>query len=328
MDTGKLMPDEATVARIRADLEKYEAERNAAHRQVQWRVPVFIAVFLVIVAAIAWAFNSFADPYGQWFSTPHVFLYVLSFVALFFVYSSAMSPATKLQQSFRNQVLPIAFGFVKDISYQKGRVPDSFDRLPQETVGSFNRRTFDDVFSGTYEDFPFELYEATLSQKSGKNESTKFRGVIVAFETITPFPGLLVASRKSGQVTKFFQGLFGSGGGLQELQSGFAELDSAYDFRSDHPDAARPLVTGRMARALHWLAETWPQEPARIALRGSDGYLLLPLTKNFFELPGIATPLDYKAHIEPIIADMVSMLATASLVRKVGAPDDVPTGTQ
>lgn len=323
MDTKQFMPDAGTVARIVADLERYEQDRAAAHKQVQWRVPVFVIVFLAIVVALAIAFNSFADAQEQWFSTPHVFLYFGALVAAFFVYSTAMSPATKLQQSFRDHLMPIALGFIENIRYQKGRTPDSIDRLPEPTVGSFNRRAFDDVFAGKYDGFPFELYETTLSHKAGKSETTRFRGVIVAFETIAPFPGLLVATRKSGQVTKFFQNMFG-GSGMHEMQSGDAVIDEAYDFQTDHPEAARPLVTGRLAQALRWLAETWPNEPARIALRGRDGFLLLPLTKNFFELPGISTPLDYKAHIEPIIADMVSLLATAALVRKVGAADDKP----
>ncbi len=323
MDTKQFMPGGDTVARIVGDLERYEQDRASAHKQVQWRVPVFIVAFLAIVVALAIAFNSFADAQEQWFSTPHVFLYFGALVAAFFVSSTAMSPAPKLQQSFRDHLMPIALGFIENVRYQKGRTPDSIDRLPEPTVGSFNRRSFDDVFSGKYEGFPFELYETTLSHKAGKSETTRFRGVIVAFETITPFPGLLVATRKSGQVTKFFQNMFGRGG-LEEMQSGDAQIDEAYDFQTDHPDAARPLVTGRLAQALRWLSETWPNEPARIALRGRDGFLLLPLTKNFFELPGIATPLDYKAHIEPIIADMVSLLATASLVRKVGAADDKP----
>jgi hypothetical protein len=40
--------------------------------------------------------------------------------------------------------------------------------------------------------------------------------------------------------------------------------------------------------------------------------------KNFFELPGISQPLDYKGHVEPMVADMAALLATAALVRKVG----------
>jgi hypothetical protein len=172
------------------------------------------------------------------------------------------------------------------------------------------------VISGRYEGFPFELYEATLRQKAGKSSSEVFKGIVVAFETIAPFPGVLVASRKAGKVAGFFRGFFGEK--LQELQSGNTALDEIYEFRTDNPDAARPLVTGRLAQALQWLGETWPENPSRVALKGRDGFLLIPQTKNFFELPGISQPLDYKGHVEPMVADMAALLATAALVRKVG----------
>lgn len=321
MDTGNLMPDATVLAAIRDDIEGYEQQRGAAHRSISWRVPAFLASLLVVVVAIAVFFNGIADPNEQWFSAPHVFLYVTAFVVAFFVYSAAVAPATRLQRGFREKLLPRVFGFIDDLQYSQGGKPESFDRLPRVAVGQFNRQSFDDVFGGKYDGFPFELYEATLSQKQGKSTQTVFRGVVVAFETISPFPGVLVASRRAGTVTKFFRDMFGSGG-LQELQSGVASLDQTYEFRSDNVEAARPLVTGRLARALQWMGETWPEEPARVALQANDGYLFLPFTKNFFELPGIGTPVDYKTHIEPMIADMVSLLATASLVRKVGAPDD------
>ncbi|RUY84792.1 hypothetical protein EN974_35555, partial [Mesorhizobium sp. M7A.F.Ca.CA.001.12.2.1] len=85
---------------------------------------------------------------------------------------------------------------------------------------------------------------------------------------------------------------------------------------------AQPLVSGRLAQALKWLGETWPDDPARVALNGSDGFLLLPQTKNFFELPDISVPLDYSRHVAPMISDMGAMLATAALVRKIGAKDE------
>jgi hypothetical protein len=84
-------------------------------------------------------------------------------------------------------------------------------------------------------------------------------------------------------------------------------------------EAARPLVTGRLAQALAWLGEAWPGQPARVALKDEDGFLLIPLSKNFFELPGISRPLDYKGHVEPMVAEMAAFLATAALVRKAGA---------
>ena len=319
MDIQEYMPAPEVIAGIRNDMGKYEGERIAAQRAVRWRVPVFLGVFLAIVFGIALLFNGLADPFEQWFSAPHVILYVIAFIAAFFIYARAMKPATDLQESFRGRVLPMVFAFVKDPQYRKSVTPDSFPRMPPETVGSFNRQSFDDVISGTYEDFPFELYETHLEQKVGKSSTTMFDGVIVAFEKLQPFPGVLVAARKTGKVVGFFRGLFGTE--LEEVQSGVAFLDETYEFRTDNVEAARPLVTGKLAQALTWLQEAWPEGQARVALKGNDGFLLLPQAKDFFELPSISVSLDYKIHIEPMVADMAALLATAALLRKAGARD-------
>ena len=320
MEAADFMPSEAVIAGIRRDIEDYEAKRASAQRQVRWRVPVFVGLVVVFVALIAWLFNAVADPHEQWFSTPHVFLYLGGLGVAVLVYFRALRPATRLQQSFRDTLLPMIFGFVRDVRYQHGARPNSFDRMPRETVGAFSRQSFDDVISGRYEDFPFELYEAKLWEGSGKTETIAFEGVIVAFETIEPFPGTLVAARKAGKVAHFFRGMFASK--MQELSSGVEDLDAAYEFRTDNVEAARPLVTGRMAQALTWLRETWPYDQARVALSGSDGFLLMPRSKNFFELPDISQPIDYKIHVAPMITDLGAMLATAALVRKIGAKDE------
>ena len=52
---------------------------------MKWRVPVFMGVLLAAIAVLAVVFNNFADLNEQWFSTPHVFLYGIGFVAAFFV---------------------------------------------------------------------------------------------------------------------------------------------------------------------------------------------------------------------------------------------------
>ncbi|TGQ71449.1 MAG: DUF3137 domain-containing protein [Mesorhizobium sp.] len=320
METADFMPDEAVIAEIRKDIEAYEAARASAVWQVRWRVPLFIGLVLVAVALIAWLFNTLADPNEQWFSTPHVFLYVIGFVAAILLYFRAIRPAARLQQSFRETLMPIIFGFIGDMRYQHDVTPNSFDRLPRETVGGFTMSRFDDMISGRYDGFAFELYEADLWDGGAtKNKATTFKGVVVAFETIEPFPGILVAARRANAVMGFFRGIFTAK--MQELSSGVPELDAAYEFRTDNVEAARPLVTGRLAQALKWLGETWPDEPARVALNGSDGFLLLPQPKNFFELPAISVPLDYQTHVAPMISDMGAMLATAALVRKIGARD-------
>ncbi|TPK65620.1 DUF3137 domain-containing protein [Mesorhizobium sp. B2-4-19] len=322
MEAADFMPDETVIAGIRKNIEAYEAARASAVRQVRWRVPLFVGLVLVAVAVIAWLFNKVADPNEQWFSTPHVFLYILGFVTAILLYFRAIRPATRLQQSFRETLMPIIFGFIGDMRYQHDVKPNSFDRLPRETVGGAGMSRFDDIISGRYDGFAFELYEADLwDGASTKTKATAFKGVIVAFEAIEPFPGTLVATRRTNAVMGFFRGLFASK--MQDLSSGVPELDAAYEFRTDNVEAARPLVTGRLAQALKWLGETWPDDPARVALNGSDGFLLLPQAKNFFELPEISAPLDYTRHVAPMISDMGAMLATAALVRKIGAKDEM-----
>ena len=218
MDAKDFLPGEGVVAGIKADIERYETERRRAHRAVMWRIPVFDGLWIAAILGVAYAFNSFADPNEQWLSTPHVFLYIVGFFALFFIHAQAVKPATALQQSLRDRIMPLVFGFIEEMGYRHEATPESFKRMPQEASGAFNRQSFDDVISGRYEGFPFELYEATLTHKAGKSRSTVFKGVIVAFETIAPFPGVLVATRKSGMVVGFLKSLFG--GKLEELQSG------------------------------------------------------------------------------------------------------------
>lgn len=314
MDAAGFMPNEAVLAGIRGDIDAYEASRAAAYAKVRWRVPLFVALLVVAVCLVALLFNQFADPYEQWLSTPHVFLYFLGAIGLIAAWFMAMRPADKAKQSFRDRLLPIVFGFVEDVRYRRGWVPDSFERLPQQTVGSFNRRYFDDFVSGRYDGFPFELYETRLANRSGKSESTVFQGLIVSFGLAEPFPGTLVAARRAGTVSGFFRSIFG--GGLDEVPGGAQQIRETYEFRSDNVEAARPLVEGRLTKVLEWLGDSWPSGPAFIALVRGDGFLLLPSGKNFFELPPISTPLDYKRHVEPMIADIAAVLATAALVRK------------
>lgn len=318
MDANDFLPDAEALARIRRDVIAYERDRQAAHRSVRWRMPLFVGIALVGIALLAWGFNGIADANEQWTSAPHVFLYVAGLVAILIAISAAGAPERARQKRIRADLLPTVFGYIGDLHYAQGHTPAGFEALPRQATGAFNRERFDDVFSGVHSGFPFELYEAQLLQKDGKVESMQFHGVVTSFHLETPFPGLLVATRKGNQVVSFFKGLFGAAA-LDTLESGVPELDRDYDFRTDNVEAALPLVRGDLARALQWLAEAWPEEPARIALHGANGFLMLPTSKNFFELPPVSVPLDFDMHIRPMIGDMATLLATAGLVRKIGA---------
>ena len=148
------MPGDDVIAGIKADLDRYEAERSQTRRAVMWRVPVFLALFLLAVVGIAYFLNMFADPNEQWFSPLHVFLYGIAFFTAFAVYRAARSPARKLQQSFRERVLPAVFGFIEDVRYKHNQTPISSSDC---RTGSWTATTssVSTTSSGRYEDFPF-----------------------------------------------------------------------------------------------------------------------------------------------------------------------------
>lgn len=98
METADFLPSEAVIAGLRKDIEAYEAQRASAYRRTHWRVPLFIGSVVVFVALVAWLFNAVADPNEQWFSTPHVFLYIGGFLAAILLYLQAIRPARKLQR--------------------------------------------------------------------------------------------------------------------------------------------------------------------------------------------------------------------------------------
>lgn len=322
MDIRDFMPGEEVVVRIKADIAAYEAERRQVMRALLWRVPVFVGGVLALVAAVALVFNVLADPFEQWFSAPHMFLYFIGIVTLYFAYIQAVRPSRRLKQSFRERVLPAVFVFIDQLGYKNGEKPYSFERMPQEVTGKFTLHSFGDMISGQYDGFGFELFETTLAYTMKKSSVRVFKGVVVAFGAVAPFPGLLVATPRKSTAFGFVRRILG--GKTGEMRSGNDVIDARYKFTTDNVQAARPLVSGRMAQALQWLVEGWPNRPARVALRGDSGFLLIPHEKDFFALPSISRALDYQKHIAPMIADLGALLATAALVRKISVPDEVP----
>ena len=321
MAVNEGMPDAATLAAIRSDIEAYERARISAGRSVNWRLPLGLGLVVLAVLLVARFLNRFADPLEQWLSAPHVFLYVLGLAAAIAAYVWAGAPARRAQDDGREKTLfPSIFRFIDDLRYTRGSAPASFDRFPREMVGAFDRESFDDVIAGRYRGFPFELFEVKLGGETPKGSGDAgdvFKGVGLVFEAAQSFPGFLVARARTAQKTGFLSAIFGSFSSLDEIKSGVSDLEASYEFRTDNLEAASPLIVGRLVRALKWLIETWPKGQPLVALKGGDAFVLLPMERNYFDLPGPSAPIDYDRDIKPMIAELVALLETAALVRRV-----------
>jgi len=317
MAIDNVMPDQSVLADIRREIEAHEAARAAARRKVMRRAPLFIAVLAVSLYVLARLFNGFADPAEQWSSTPHVFLYVLGVILTLLIWLWTARPVRWKQQDLRDRLFPLIFRFIDDFRYVRGEQPASFDRLPAEMVADLRRPLFGDVISGAYRGFAFEIFE--LQAQGNGTDGQGFRGAGLAFEAEHPYAGTLLARRQMQAATGFLGKLFARRE-LTKIETGAKDLDEVYDFRTDNPAAANPSTVGQLASALKWLGETWPSGKPMIALKGGDAFLLLPIEKDYFELPANSAPIDYESHVRPMIADLVALLETAALIRKVGSP--------
>ena len=208
-------------------------------------------------------------------------------------------------------------GFVPDLRYSHGRTPRAFDRIPKTLMPPHNRAVFDDLISATLDGKRFELFEAKLTQRGKNSEQIVFQGAILHCRRAQAFNGLLVATRRTGEFRRFLRDLFGSGG-LEEITVTHRGLGALYEFRTDNRRAARELLAGGAADLLVSICEMWRTETPQVAFCNEDVFILLPSTRNFFELPAIDRGVSYNGHIEPMARQFASFLA---IVRAVGKLD-------
>ncbi|PPJ46572.1 hypothetical protein C0075_13000 [Rhizobium sp. KAs_5_22] len=305
----RLMPGPDALARIRAEIDGYNAERPRVARQAQMRLAAYFAGWALVSAAICWPLV--VGGYGRMFGLACVAILFSGY----FLYDRAIAARDGFRQTLRDRLLPSLFGFVDDLRYSSNGSSRFLERMPGN---EFLRRTDSrhrDLLSGTHEGFAFTLCETELSVGSGSKREVTFDGVIVAFQQENGFPGTLLAARRPGRLAKAIRGLFDDGR-LTEIKSGDDGIDASHEFRSDDPQSAMPRVAA-MAKALDYLSDVWPEGVVRIAVRHKDGFLLVPTKKDFFELPPIGVPLDFERHVQPMIADLMTLLATARLVSRI-----------
>ncbi|MBK8457288.1 MAG: DUF3137 domain-containing protein [Phyllobacteriaceae bacterium] len=309
-----VMPDSAARAAIDKEIVAYNGEQAVVAASVRNRLPLFVGGALAAAAAVA-AFAIQFDPDRDWLSTPMIFVYFFGVMAAFFAWDQAVKPAKLLQQGLRDRILPPLFGFLTDVRYAHGGNPASGDHLPKEAIGSYNRTTIGDLVAGRHDGLDLEIFEATYTLKSSKSSSTQFKGVVLAVSLQHAFPGILVAVRKSGDVTRWFREMFS--GKLETIDFANPAVGEAFEVRTSNGEAARKLVDGSLAKALAYLRDEWPDGQPRLALNERSGFVLLPTTKDFFELPKIGTPLHYDGHIAPMSHELARLVALAALVANI-----------
>ena len=309
MEIERYLPNAETVAAIENDVAIYNRRREHEAARLKTRRPAALTILVVAVLLVAYVIYLGAGTL-HWLHGA-----LLGGAALMWTQVDKWvgADAAWTRQGFRDHVLPVMFGFIKDFRYSHGITPRSFGAMPKELVPGHTHRTFDDVMSGTLEGGRFELFEMKLVQKSKNSETVMFEGAVLHCTLRTPFPGTLIATRKIGDFRRFFRDLFGRSA-LSEIVSGDRRLDELYEFRTDRRSDARRLLGGPLGGMLNQLWREWPGDTAQVGIRDRSVYVMLPSSRNFFELPSIETAISYSTDLVPMMRQIATFLSIAAMV--------------
>jgi hypothetical protein len=318
MAEGDYKPDDDAVAAIKAHLVAYDAQRATEDRNLRFLGPMsLVPAVLVALFGIGALLTADEAPFGAKDKFQFAFWIFLAVMLLgsggFWL---AQRPSKRLQQNLRDRMLPALFGFIGEIEYTHGRTPFTFDHIPKGVLPDHARAEFGDVVRGMHKWMRFELFEAHL-KSGGKSNTTLFDGVVVGFEIPARFPGVLLATPRVGQWSMFFRDMFGTA--FTTVEAGDSLLDATFEFRTDNAPDARRLIAGSLGQALAPMRQTWREGAPRIALSQTTGFLVMPTTRDFFELPDLGTSVSYERHIQPMVTELIQLLDTALVVRRAMA---------
>lgn len=290
-------------------LEEKESERRAAVKKLWRGLGIGAAIGLLLLVGFA-AFE-------------------IGFGVLGFVFAVVIGGAfggqdlNNLRKEIKTQLLnrlAAAFG----LSYAlKPDEPARFEAFREHgLLPSYNRKAFEDHFSGKLHGADFELYEAHLEQRRrSKNNTyyvTVFRGVLIRLNFPRTVTGVTVITRDRG----WFNGLEAfarSFGGVRLQRIGLVDpkFQSIFEVYGTDQVMARYLLTPSFMERLLELEAALKGKNVRAAFdeRLGEGELLIAAeTGNLFEPGSMFQPLNDRARFDGLIRDIALMTEIIDLL--------------
>jgi hypothetical protein len=306
------MPDEAAVAVIERHIDDYNRERPGVRRRCISRTWMMLSGYAIMAALVIYLALQ-ADKPGALVTLLSGFICI----GALGVRRLAWKPIRDHRLALRHQLFPKVFGFISDVEYSAKQEPGFLRQFAELKIIDFSSTQSDDMVSGKHDGMRFELVETQLIRESGRSQRIVFKGVVFHFTLEKEFPGKLVAAKRGGWwersiVESWRDAVPG------ELASGNRQLDEIYEFHSDNHLAARPVIAGPLTSVLTWLGNLWHGGDVQIAFSHKDGYLMMPTKGDYFALPELGDDISYERDVEPLVREIVGLLAVAHVARKIG----------
>jgi len=216
----------------------------------------------------------------------------------------AIIPLEKVREASKQAVIaalckPLGIAYVeKNFEAPAYKSFEQLNLLPHPADSSF-----EDHFSGARGDVAFALCEATLSQGSGKERHTVFRGQIVQLITQRRLYGTTVILRDSGWLDRFE-----CPAGLKKVGLEDPEFEKIFEvFGSDQVEA-REVLTPTFMQELVELEKSYAGQHLRCGFAGSDVLIAIEGPDRFEVGQMFSTLLD-KARVEGVAHDIEAIFS-------------------
>jgi hypothetical protein len=266
-------------SRIRPALEQFEARRGSA-------VAVFVGAVVggVMLAAICALLG----------------LHPV-FVVLCLVLPGVLgyAPLGRLAQDAKRAVIDALCAPLGIVYRPANFQPPGWDRLlGLRLLPKPDDSQFQDLFAGRRGEAGFSIYEASLTQGSGKERHTVFSGQLVEITSPRGFAGTTVVLRDSGWLNRFERPP-----GLEKVGLEDPAFEKTFEVFGDDQVESRAILTPVFMEELLSLEQAFAGHHVRCGF--CDGDLLVAIEgPNRFEIGGMFTSLVDRGRVDHIVSDI------------------------
>ena len=160
-----------------------------------------------------------------------------------------------------------------------------------------------DCIAGTYAGTALEIVEVTLSKKHDNHDMRVFHGLFIVLRTERQFTGTTVVAADKGIIGNALErrDQFSS---MTPVRLESADFEENFEVYASNQVFARSVLPPTMMDRLLKVKHTFNDSRVQCSFFGNTVLLLLPSTRNRFELTSIKRPIDFVPETREILQQM------------------------
>ncbi|MBQ8635210.1 DUF3137 domain-containing protein [bacterium] len=259
---------------IKPKLEDFEQKRKKTFTTCIFVIVVFLILAIaLIICSFVWQYKE----YKQLYEIGTVLCLIIP-MATYWIQDK------NFENTLKRSFMPTICSCFENLNWDNKYHGNSDYYTDIQLVEHHDSSSFDDYFSGTYNDVPFEIIETKLSKRVTESSSrgvrtrykTIFEGVILKINSVKNFTGHTVI--KPDNLFKM------ENGGLRRTELEDVFFEKFYDVYTNDEVEARYIITTGFMERLNKIRDVYRASSVRCAFISNTIYVALDSKRDMFKL--------------------------------------------